>query len=327
MHKSWNSLRAASLAMLLAASGGSEAQPTKWPLRPVRIVVPFSVGSGTDLTTRIVAEKLAGRWGQPIIVDNKPGAAGIIGVQDFKKSPPDAHDFLMGSNGELSANPHVYAKLPYDVERDFEAIVYVFRVPFVFFVSTTSDIKSLMDLVRAAKAQPGKLSYASSGTASPMQLGTELFNVQSGLQMLHVPFKGAAQLLPAVASGEVTTMLLSYNTGRPLVELGRLRPLAVTSTTRLRQRADVPTAAEAGVPVVYESWGTLVGLKGLPPAIVDRVNADINEVLKLPEVRERFNTIGFEITGGSAAEAAELIRQESVRMRDVVLKAGIKAGQ
>lgn len=318
---------AALFAALIAVATDAAAQPAKWPLRQVRITVPYSAGSGSDLTSRIIAEKLAARWGQPVIVDNRPGGAAILGMQEFMKGSRDGHDLLMGSNGELAVNPHVYAKLGYDVERDFEPVVPVFRVPFVFFVSAASDIKSLRELVAAARAAPGKLSFASSGSGSTMHLGMEMFNMHSGLQMLHVPFKGAAQLMPTVASGEVTSMLLTYNTARSLVELGRLRPLAVAAETRLHRRPDIPTAAEAGIPFSFAPWGVLITLKGVSSPLADRLNADINDVLTLPDVRERYEGIGFEITGGSRADAAELIRGELARMREVVQRTGIKPGQ
>ena len=317
----------AAFLVFAACALDASAQAPKWPARPVRIVVPFSVGSGSDLTTRILGERLAARWGQSVVVDNRPGGAGIPGMIEFRKSPADGHDFLMGSNGDLSTNPHVYPNLPYDVERDFEPVIYAFRVPFVIFVSAAGELRTLRDLVAAARANPGRLSYASSGTGSPMHLGMEMFNMPPGIEMLHVPFKGAGQILGTVASGEVTAMMLSYNTPKPMVDAGKLRALAVMSNTRIAQRPDLPTAAEAGFPFTYAAWGTIIALKGIAPPILDRVNADINEVLKMPEVRERFENGGFEITGGTPAQAAELIRTESARMRAVVQKVGIKPGQ
>jgi len=309
------------LAFLLAA-GFANAQ--SWPTRPVKIVVPFPAGGPTDVMTRVLAEKLAHSLGQPVVVDNKPGAGGTIGSDFVAKSAPDGYMLVMATSSTHSIGPYL-GKVPYDPKKDFTPIVYVGKATNILVVSPTLNIHTLRGLIDYAKKNPGKANYATSGIGSISHLTSEMFANMAGVKIVHVPYKGTQLSMPDLMSGQVAMLFDSVLTAKPHIDAKRVIGLAVSSKERSALVPDMPTMAESGLPG-FDSW-TWFGIfapAGAPPSVVDRVNAEVNKIVADPAVRERFAQLGFETTGGTPAQFAAVVESETAKWSKVIHDANVK---
>ncbi|MBI2509751.1 MAG: tripartite tricarboxylate transporter substrate binding protein [Betaproteobacteria bacterium] len=313
---------AAALALLLAP-GGAQAQG-KYPARPVRLIVPFVPGGGTDIVSRALALKMSDTLGQSVIVDNRPGASGRIGAEIAVKSSPDGYTLIMVSASYAGAS--ALYRLPYDPVNDITPIVQVGQSAFVVVVNPSVPVKSIKELLSYARANPGKLNYGSTGTGGITHLATELFQLTAGTNMTHVPYKGTGAALTDLLAGQIQLLFGSLPSMVPQVEAGRLRGIAVTTPKRVAALPDMPTVAEAGVPYEAILWYGLWGPKGLPRNIVSLWNKEANRIIRLPETQARYKKEGLEPAGGPPEQFREVIRKDIARLRDVVNKANIKPG-
>jgi tripartite-type tricarboxylate transporter receptor subunit TctC len=308
-------------ALLLAVPLYAQAD---YPARPVRVVVPFPAGGPTDVLTRVLAQKLAAAWPQPVVVENKPGAGGAIGSDFVAKSAPDGHTLVMATSSTHSIGP-LLQKLPYDAQKDFVPIVQTWSAPNVLAVSPTLGVNSVRELIALAKAKPGQLNYASSGNGTIPQLSAELFKLLAGVDLVHVPYKGTGLAMPDIARGQVALIFDSIITAQQAARAGHVKLLAVSTARRSSLLPDVPTMAEAGVPG-YESdtWFGLLAPAATPRDIVARINADVIAALKAGDLRERFAAAGAEPAGGTPEAFGAKIRAESAKWARVVAAAHIK---
>jgi tripartite-type tricarboxylate transporter receptor subunit TctC len=313
------------LAALVLAASVPLAFAQSWPTRPVKMIVPFPAGGPTDVLTRVLADKLTQSLGQPVVVENKPGAGGSIGADLAAKSPADGYTLLMATGSTHSVGPHLNPRLPYDPVKDFTPVIYVGSSTNVLLVSPALGVGSVKELIALAKSKPGGLNYATSGIGSVAHLTSEMFASMAGIKLTHVPYKGTQLSITDLVAGQVALLFDSTITGRAHIEQGRLKGLAVSSRKRSAVLPDIPTVDESGLPG-FDSWNYfgIWGPAGLPPAIVQRVNADMNRILAEPAVRERFLALGFEITGGTPQHFAEVIASESRRWGQVIRDANIK---
>ena len=309
----------------LAATGDALSQAPAYPTRPIRLVVPFPPGGATDILARDVAQKLTEAWGQSVVVDNRPGAGGNIGAELVAKAAPDGYTLLMGTVGTHAINASLYAKMPYDHIRDFAPVILVASVPNVLEVNPALPVNSVAELIAYAKANPGKLNFASSGNGTSIHLSGELFKVMAGVQMTHVPYKGSAPAVADLISGQVQLMFDNLPPSLPQIKAGKLRALAVTSSARAPALPDVPTVAEAGLPgFEASSWFGVLAPAGTPPAIVARLNAEIAKWLATPEAKERLSKQGADAAGGSPEDFVKHIAAETAKWSKVVKDSGAK---
>ena len=309
------------LLALVATAASAQTYPTK----PIRLVVPFPPGGATDILARDVAQKLTEAWGQQVIVDNRPGAGGNIGSELVAKSAPDGYTLEMGTVGTHAINASLYAKMPYDHVKDFVPVILVAGVPNVLVVNPAVPANSVAELIAYAKANPGKLNFASSGNGTSIHLSGELFKFMAGVQMTHVPYKGSAPALQDLIGGQVQLMFDNLPPSLPQIKAGKLRALAVTSLTRAPALPDVPTMAEAGLPG-YEasSWFGVLAPAGTPLAIVTKLNAEIAKWLATPEAKEKLSKQGANAAGGTPEDFAKHIAAETAKWAKVVKDSGAK---
>ncbi|HUQ27801.1 MAG TPA: tripartite tricarboxylate transporter substrate binding protein [Usitatibacter sp.] len=314
------------LARLLAclALFAPFAQAQSWPARPVKMIVPFPAGGPTDVLTRALSEKLSTALGQPVIVDNKPGAGGTIGSDFVAKSAPDGYTLLMATGSTHSVGPYL-SKVPYDPQKDFTPIVYVGNATNILLVSPVLGIDNVRELIDYAKKNPGKLNYSTSGIGSVAHLTSEMFASMAGIKIVHVPYKGTQLSIPDLMSGQIGMLFDNVLTGKPHVEGKRLKGIAISSRERSNLVPDIPTVSESGLPG-FDSWNWfgIFGPAGTPPAVVDRVNAELNRIVKDPAIRERFATLGFETTGGTPADFAAVVQSEARKWSKVIRDANVK---
>ncbi|WP_434033985.1 tripartite tricarboxylate transporter substrate binding protein [Cupriavidus sp. a3] len=319
--------RLLSLALLgLGISpNASHAAPAAYPDRPIRLVVPYPAGGAADTVARTLAAPLGAKLGQTIVVDNRPGASGVIGAGAVAKAAPDGYTLLLDATAH-SVNPSLQARLPYDTVKDFAPISLVVLVPNLLVVPPNSPFKSPKDIVNAAKAKPGKLTYASAGPGTAQHLAAELFRQQSGLNLLHVPYKGGAPALSDLMGGQVDMMFSNMAASYPLVAGKKLKVLATTGTKRSAALPDTPTIAESGLPgyQVYE-WNGLFAPAGTPQAIVDRLSALTREVLNSPEVSKRLAAIGAEPAGSRPEDFRKFVEGETAKWAKVIKQGSIRA--
>jgi len=324
-------LLVAAAAALAAASPATLAQ-LAWPNKPVRIVVPFAAGGTTDILARALAPELQKVFGQPFIVDNKPGAGGNLGAADVAKAAPDGHTLLMGTVGTHAINPSLYPKMPYDHVRDFVPVTLVAGVPNVLVLNPAMaqkyGINSVADLVRVAKANPGKLNMASSGNGTSIHLAGELFKAMTGTFMVHFPYRGSGPALMDLMGGNTDLMFDNLPSALPQIKAGKLKALAVTSATRSAAVPDLPTVAEAGGPALagYEasSWFGLLAPAGTPMDVVNRLQQETAKALSAPALKERLLAQGAIPGGNTSAEFAKLIADETRKWALVVKASGAK---
>jgi tripartite-type tricarboxylate transporter receptor subunit TctC len=315
-------MRRAALALsLLLFAGLAGAQ---YPNRAIKLVVPFPPAGATDVVGRIVAAKLGERLGQPVVVDNKPGAGGSIGSDLVAKSPADGYTILIATSSTHSIGP-VLQKLPYDPIKDFAPITHVANVPNVLVVSPTLAVSSVQELVALAKAKPGQLNFASSGVGTIVHLNAELFKLISGTDIVHVPYKGTALSIPDVASGNIAMLFDSLASVMPHIKSGKVKPLAVNAQKRQALLPEVPTLTEAGMPQFDRyTWFGMFAPAGTPPEIVSRLHREVVAALQAPDLLERFANVGAEPVGSTPAEFVERIRSDAARWSEVIRKAGVK---
>jgi tripartite-type tricarboxylate transporter receptor subunit TctC len=301
----WSALAAAPLAGPARAKQG-------FPQRPVRIVVPYSVGIGPDVVARSLAEVLAQQWGQTVWVDNKPGASGIVAFGEVRRTTPDGHTLFLADTATMAVNPLLHASLPYDPARDLVPLSLMFRATFLIWVGGQSRLRTLGELLAAARRAPGAVSYGSLGNGHASHVAIESFARAADLRLLHVPFKDAGTLFAAVAAGEVDFTAFGMNSVAGLVAAGRMRPLAVAASRRLDSHPDIPTLREAGGPPVdMHPWAALVTVAGTPAPLVDRLQRDVVAALGHPEVLKRAEQAGFEITPSTPQALLERIAADS----------------
>jgi tripartite-type tricarboxylate transporter receptor subunit TctC len=314
------------LGGLLAAAALAAAVPAhsqNYPTKPVRIIAPFAPGGGTDFIARQVADRLGQKLGQPVLVDNRPGAGGNLGAELAIKSPADGYTLLLIA-GSFTVNASLY-KLPYDSGTDISPIIQLSQGPFVVVVPNSVKAANLKDFIAQAKAEPGKLSYASAGAGSITHLATELFLDMAKIKIVHVPYKGTGPAQTDTIAGTTQLLFGSVATTLPFVKQGRLKALAVTTPKRIAAAPEIPTVSEAGVPG-YEVvlWHGLIGPKGIPKPIVDKLNAAANEVMKAREMEEKLAGEGVTPAGGTSEEFGKLIRADIARWAKVVKQANVK---
>jgi tripartite-type tricarboxylate transporter receptor subunit TctC len=314
---------AAASAALLAAWTSGDALGQAWPEKTVRIVTPFGPGGGTDIFARIIAQRLSETMGQQFIVENRPGAGSTVGTEHVAKAAADGYTFLMTS-ASFSFSPGLYPKLRYDPIKDFTRVSQVVRVPHVVAVLPSLPTKNLQEFVKLARAKPGEVRYASSGPGSAMHLAGALFAVVTNTELTHVPYKGGAATATAVMSGEVTTAFNTLETVLGLIKGGKLRALAVSTRERSHALPDVPTAIESGVDYEAVGWFGLMAPAGTPPAIVERLSAEVAKAMATPAIRDRALNQGATPVGDKPAEFEKFVRSEIAKWNGIIKKAGIK---
>jgi len=320
-------LPALSLAATLAIlTPHAAAAADAYPAKPVRFVVAFPPGGGTDIIARSIARKLTERLAQQVVVDNRPGAGGNIGTDIVAKSAPDGHTLLMGSAGPLAINASLFGKMPFDPIKDLTPVTLAASTPNVLVVHPSLKAATVKELIALARARPGEINFASSGHGTPAHLAGELFNSMAGVKMVHVPYKGAAPALTDLLGGQVQLMFSTMPPALPHVKDGKLRALAVTSAKRSPATPELPTVDEIALPgFEANTWHGVVAPAGTPAAIVARLNREIVAILHLPEVVERLSAQGAEAVGSTPEEFAAYIRSETVKWAKVVRESGAKA--
>ena len=311
------------------AGGGAWAQPAPasagWPTKPIRMIVTFPPGGSADATVRIVAPKLGERLGQQVVIDNRPGAGGNIGLAALAKSDPDGYTIGVGAAGGLAANVSLYPKMPFDAQKDFVPISLLAHIPFVLVVPPTSPIKSVADLIAQAKAEPGKLAVGHGGNGTAMHLSVQLLKLMAQVDLTEIAYKGSGPVALDVIGGQVPAGMLDLPSVLQQIKAGKVRALAVTGSTRLPQLPDVPTLAEAGVSG-YEStgWFGVVAPAATPPAIVARLQNEMRAVLSDAEVIAGARAAGVELSPTTSAEFGRFIVSETVKWADVIKRSGTK---
>jgi len=297
-----------------------------YPAKPIRLIVPFPPGGGTDIAARTIANKLSDSVKWTLVVENKPGAGGNLGVEQAVKSPADGYTLVIGQTSNLAINPTLYAKLPYDPLRDLSPVALVVSAPVVFVVAANSRYASLGDLLAAAKTDPGGVTFASPGNGTVSHLAGELLQRAAGVKLTHVPYKGASQALTDTLGGQVQSFMSSVPSALSQIKSGRLRAIAVTSAKRSPELPDAPTIAESGyVGFEANTWYGLLAPAGTPAPIIARLNAEVNRVLKTPEVRQRLAAEGGDALGGSPEQFAAFLKAEHSKWGRVVKESGARA--
>lgn len=320
--------RRATLGLLLAATGtaSSVAWGQAYPSKPIRIVVPYTPGGSNDVLARILADRLGRAWAQPLVVDNRPGAAGNIGADNAAKSAPDGYTLLVAANNILTINAAMFAKMPFDPAKDLASVTLLGTVPFVLVAGPSAKVSSLAELIALSKSRPAGISYASSGIGSPQHLSAELFRSLARIPMNHIPYKGAAPAITDLLGGVVDVQFGSVSTLLPHIRSGKLTALAVAGTKRVATLPNVPTMIEAGV-AGYDSepWVGLTVPAGVPDAIVQKIGRDVREVLSSPDVVQKLVEQGIDPRPTSAAEMAKLVETDRAKWSRIIVEAGIKA--
>lgn len=321
------SRRVAVAACGLAITGLYAAQPVaaqSYPVKPVRIVVPYPPGGVTDILTRIVGQKLTETWRQQVIIDNRAGGSGNIGAELVVRAPADGYTLLSASTVH-TVNPSLYARLSYDPLKDFTSITLMAQVANVLVVHPSLPVKSIKEFIAFAGQRPGQLHYSSAGNGSAPHLTAELFKMKTGVDLVHVPYKGAAPAMTDLLAGHVSLTFATAPSGVPPAQQGKLRALGVSGASRMAALPDVPTIAEAGVPG-YEAvgWNGLVGPAGLPSAVVGAINAEVGRILKAPDIHKRLVDLGVEPRTSTAGEFSAFLKEEVAKWAKVVKESGAR---
>jgi len=312
------------ILVFAAASLATAVQAQGWPAKPVRLLVPFPAGGGTDLIAREVGNKLA-TAGYTFIVENRPGSGGNLGVDAAAKAPPDGYTFVLGQTSNLAINPTLYPKLPYDPVKDLTPVSLVASSPMVIVTGADSPYKTLADVVKAAREKPGSINYATSGNGTVAHLAAESFQKVAGVKLTHIPYKGAAQGATDVISGQVQLYVSSIPTLLGHIKSGKMRAIAVTSLKRVDDLAQVPTIAESGYKDFEAvTWFGIVGPAKLPKEVVAKFGADINKALKDPELQKKLGDQGADVAGSTPEQFGKLIRDDIARWGKIVKESGAK---
>ena len=314
-------MRPSLLVLLTCAAGAALGQ--SYPNRPIHIIAPFPAGGGYDFLARLIAPEMTKTFGQPVIVENKAGANGNIGTDAVAKSAPDGYTLLMGGNSPLALNVSLY-KLPYDPVRDFAPISRVATQPNLLAAHPKVPVKSVAELIEYAKANPGKLTYGSAGNGSPQHLAAELLKQMAGIDMLHVPYKGAAPNAAALLAGEVSIAFNIILLPLPQVRAGKLTGLAVASAKRSPMAPEIPTMTELGYPIDIDTWYGLVAPAGTPREVIARLNAETVRILALPETRERTKSQGIELGASTPEEFAAFLKADIAKWGKAIKETGIR---
>jgi tripartite-type tricarboxylate transporter receptor subunit TctC len=319
---------AAALAALSVFAAAPVVAQQAWPARPLKLIVPYAPGGSTDQLSRAIAERLGGALGQPVVVENRPGGNTIIGAEATAKAPPDGYTMFMGSSGSLAVNPHVYAKLPYEPNRDFAYVTLTASSPLVLVVNPSVPAKTVREFVDLAKAKPGAVSFASVGNGNPLHLAGELFKSMAGVDMLHVPYNGSAPALAAILGAQVDSMFDVVLTATPHVKAGKLRALGITGPKRVATLPEVPTIAESGYPGYDASiWFGIVVPKGTPQPVVQRLNAELVKILRSDEMRQKFDPLALELMASTPEEMGAFVAKESQKWGKVIRDFNIRIEQ
>jgi tripartite-type tricarboxylate transporter receptor subunit TctC len=315
-----------SFAFLASVSGAAQAQT--FPTKPVKIVTYYSPGSGPDVVIRIVADQLNKIWNQPVIVENRPGANGIIATDALRNAPPDGYTLGVADDGVLTINPHLYSAMKLQADKDLTPIMTWMIVPFYLIVPASGSIKTVPELIAQAKAKPGKLSYGSpTGIGNPGHLGMELFKAETGTDMLLVPYKVSGLMLTDLSTNTLQAAWASLGSSRAMIQAGSVIPIAVGTRARQAARPDVPTLKEAGGPpnLDVDSWIGMLGPKDMPKEVVAKINADVGKVLQMPDVSKRIVELGNEVLLGDGEKLGAIIRERSGRYGKLIKDLNIKA--
>ena len=311
---------------LALLAGAASAHAQTYPTKPLRMVVPFAPGGPNDILARLISQKLTEAWGQTVIVDNRGGAGGTVGLEAASRLPGDGYALAMGASSNLAVAPSLYAKLPYDSIKDFTPIINVAIVPYALAVNPTVPAKNVKELITIAGKKPGYLSYGSSGMGSMSSLAAEMLKSMSKTNIVHVPYKGTAPALTDVVSGQIDLMLADLAVIQPHASTGRLRVIGVTGSKRSGAAKDIPTIAESGLPGYELSpWFGVVAPAGVPKEIVSRLNAVIGDSLKSADMLQRLGVLGYEPLGGTPEQFAATIKTDIAKYAKIVKDAGIKA--
>jgi tripartite-type tricarboxylate transporter receptor subunit TctC len=314
------------LAGVSLATAAWAAQADTFPSRPIKFVVPYPPGGASDVTARLIADKLGPMLGQPVIVDNRPGANGIVALEAVSKSPADGYTILMGNVGPNAINAGLYPKLPYDPLKSFAPIMLTTTVPLVLLVNPASGITTTQQLVAQAKASPGNVKFASGGLGSATHLTAELFKDKAGIDIVHVPYKGDMPAMIDVMGGHVNFTFATAIAAAPFIAQGRVRVLATASRARPKSLAQYPTVAEAGLAdFESNSWGGVLAPVGTPQPVIALLHDRLAKVMELPDLREKLEKMGVEIVGGTPEQFAGYLRSEIVKWTTVIKAAGVTA--
>jgi tripartite-type tricarboxylate transporter receptor subunit TctC len=316
-----------SLLFAFVVATPNAAWPQEFPSKVVRIISPYPTGLAPDVAIRVLADALTKSWGQPVIVEARPGANGFIAFEAAKKSVPDGYTILMSGQPHLAVAPKLFTKVPYDPEQDFAPISMLYRAHLFIAVATGAPYKSVKDLVAAARSNPGKLNYSSPYIGSPPHMSAALLAHLTGIQMVHIAYKEAAAVYNSVGTGDVHLAFGTIGSLIPVLNAGRVRLLAVGSATRLPTHPTVPTVQESGGPAGYvaDFWNAITAPRGTPGAVIQRLNGGVAGALRQKDVQERFHKIGFEPVSSTPEVLAELIRSELKVYGDLISRTGIKA--
>ena len=318
-------LLAVVMTFLFIPAVSADSRADNYPGKAIRLVVPFPPAGTADILARTIGQKLTERWGQQVIIDNRPGAGGNIGANVVAKAPPDGYTLLMGTAGTHGINASVYSKMPYDTLKDFIPITLVASVPNLLTVNPSIPVKSVKELIALAKAKPGQLTFGSSGNGTAVHLAGELLKTQAGIDLVHVPYKGSAQATSDLLSGHISMIFSAAPGAMPYVKAGRLRVLAVTSVRRMPALPDIPTMIEAGVPdYEAESWFGVFAPAGTPNGVIAKLNAAIVEILQTPEMKQRLSDQGAEPVGNTSAQFAVYVKEEMAKWAKVVNASGAR---
>ena len=311
------------VAMMLPALVWAQTFPNK----TVRITSPFSTGIGPDLFARALADTLQKEWGQPVVVESRPGANGFIAIDALKKSAPDGHELLILADSHLAINPSLFKKLPYNVETDMTPVGGLYRTFFFVAVKSDGPYQSILQLIAGAKANPGKLTYGSPYVGSPSHLGNAVFDFETGTQTIHVPYKEQLQIFTSIANGDLTWAIATAASTTAMVKAGRVKLIAVAANKRLASHPEVPTVEEAGGPkdFVVAAWLALLAPQGTPQNIVRKISADTQKALSNPDMKKRIDALGFEAMPSGPEQIAEMIRTANRKNAEIIKRVGATA--
>jgi len=326
--KGLNQLLKISLVAMIAALSTTQAtaqSASEWPTKSITLIAPYAAGGSADTRMRLLARKLTEKLGQPIVVENKGGAGGVIGTAAIAKAAPDGYTIGSGNMAPLAVNPSMMKKMPYDPVKDITPIILIEQAPLVLSVANSLPVKNLADLIALAKKEPGKLTFGSSGVGGAHHLSGEMFRETAGLDITHVPYKGGSPAATDLMAGHLSMMFEMGYSALPSIQAGKIHPIAVTSKTRLAILPDVPTMAESGV-ADFESynWQGIIGPAGIPEPIIAKLNKVLNEILQDPDVLKAIADTGSQARGGSPEAFAQFIETERTKWAKVIKAAGIK---